>query len=162
MLGLCLLAPLAGCRDEGPMRGGGAGAAPPPSAAAGEPAGWSRVIVELRLEGESVAPRPPEDAARRARIAVARQRLLAALPAAEFRLTRGFDTIPYVALAVSPAGLAALRASPLVAGVREDRLMEVQGEAAAGSAGEVAPGGGFEVGPGAPSPGPRRGAGEGT
>ena len=89
---------------------------------------WSRVIVELRMD----APLPPfgasgDDGPRREAVAKARERLLASLPAEDFRLTRAYDTLPYVALDVSPAGLAALRTSPLVGAVRPDGVQRATG-----------------------------------
>ncbi|HZR80321.1 MAG TPA: hypothetical protein VFD92_04415 [Candidatus Binatia bacterium] len=87
-------------------------------------ASWSRVIVELRAARSPGGP----DAARGKSIADARADLLAALPPGQFRVARSYETIPYVALEVSPAGLAALRASPLAGRIDPDRAVTVQGE----------------------------------
>jgi hypothetical protein len=79
----------------------------------------SRVIVELRIakmEGT------PDDPARLAAIAAARQALLRELDGTTFRVVRTYDTIPFVALEVSPDTMAALKRSRLVAGVQPDSL----------------------------------------
>jgi hypothetical protein len=111
------------------------------------PAGWSRVIVELPLEVPAATPPTAahgDDAARRTAIRQARERLLAALPPGEFRLTRAFDAIPFVALQVSPEALRALRESPWSGGVEPDRMQGAQsgqGAAASSAAGSAAPAG---------------------
>jgi len=86
-----------------------------------------RVIAKLRLDPADAPAGETDAAAKAAQIVAARDRLLASLPPAEVRLTRAFASIPFVALEVSPAGLAALRASPLVSGVEEDRVESIQG-----------------------------------
>jgi hypothetical protein len=134
------LAAFGGCRDGGSMSADETAMAGSPSQA------WSRVIVGFRVDGsgQGETPRPVApprtsdagtDAERRAAIAAARERLLATLPQGEFRLTRAYDVIPFVALEVSPAGLAALRASPLVAGIEDDRAVGIPGGPASGAAG---------------------------
>jgi hypothetical protein len=83
----------------------------------------SRVIVELRV---AKAQGSPDDPARLAAIAAARQALLQELDGTTFRVVRTYDTIPFVALEVSPDAMAALRRSKLVAGVRPDTLGSTQ------------------------------------
>jgi len=51
---------------------------------------------------------------------------VASLDPASARVTRSYDTVPFVALAVSPAGRAALDKSPLVRSVAPDRTSGVQ------------------------------------
>jgi hypothetical protein len=87
-------------------------------------ASWSRVIVELAVP--PATPGTPPDQARRAEIAAARDKLVASLDPGQARVVRSYDTIPFVALAVSPAGRAALDASPLVRSVAPDRTSGVQ------------------------------------
>ena len=72
---------------------------------------FARVIVRFRS--------PSNDPAARA---AARAQLLAILPTDGFRLTREYSAIAAVALEVSPAGLEALRASPLVESISADSL----------------------------------------
>ena len=109
---------------------GGGPAAPSPIADAHD---WRRVIAQLRLDaGEADAPDSP---ARRRAIADVRSRLLESLPAGQFRSVRGYDTLPFVALEVSPAGLAALRGSALVTEISDDRLERPQGSTGGGPSG---------------------------
>jgi hypothetical protein len=79
----------------------------------------SRVIVELRIANIEGTP---DDPARLAAIAAARQALLQELDGTTFRVVRTYDTIPFVALEVSPDAMAVLKRSTLVAGVQPDAL----------------------------------------
>jgi subtilisin family serine protease len=84
--------------------------------------GSVRVIAGLAVaftpEGE--LPGPASVAAQRAGIAVAQGRVLSGLAGRTHRLTRRFESIPFLALEVSPAALAALESQGLVVSVAED------------------------------------------
>jgi subtilisin len=90
--------------------------------------GRVRVIVELRLpSGRHVPERqlPPQavDAQRRA-IEMSAARVIERLPAANHRVIRRFRTVPYMAVEVTPAALAALESSTSdVVRVMEDGLV---------------------------------------
>ena len=119
------------CAGDPVTRAGDSGA-PPPSPIAGAH-DWRRVIAQLRLD--SAEADAPDSPARRQAIADVRTRLLESLPAGQFRSVRSYDTLPFVALEVSSAGLAALRASPLVSGISDDRLERPQGSTGGGPSG---------------------------
>jgi len=90
--------------------------------------GAARVIVELTLAtGPHVAegrlPTAAAVAAQRQAIRAAGTRLRGRLPGAAHRVIRQFDTVPYIAIEVTPAGLAALEAdADDVARILEDEL----------------------------------------
>lgn len=91
--------------------------------------GVARVIVELKLP----APHVPEGrlqaaavAMQRAAVAERRAAAIARLPGGAHRVLREFETIPYVALEVSPQALDALeRASDVVGRVVEDEVLRL-------------------------------------
>jgi subtilisin family serine protease len=94
--------------------------------------GRVRVIVELQLDdrnanfSEARLSRLNGVQAvvnRRQNIANARTRILARLGAATMRETRRYQTLPFVALEITPNALAALESSPDVLAVSPDRLM---------------------------------------
>ena len=90
--------------------------------------GRVRVIVELKLPAPLVPERRLENAQaigrQRQQIASRAAQLLGKLPQASRRAVRQFQTIPYIALEVTPAGLDALAAlDDDVARVFEDRLV---------------------------------------
>jgi subtilisin family serine protease len=94
-----------------------------PSPAAG---GRTRVIVELRLPSPHVAEgltSPAAAAAQRREIVAAGARVAGRLRAADHRVVRQYQTVPYIALEVSPAALAALRAAPDVVRVFDDEIV---------------------------------------
>jgi hypothetical protein len=85
--------------------------------------GSARVIVQLRL-----APPAGDDAERRgpagdqrAAIHRAQSAVLAELEATGYRLLRRYETIPFLALEVSPQALDVLKQSSLVVRIEEDR-----------------------------------------
>ena len=84
------------------------------------PSEWTRVIVVLRL------PPSETDEQKGRLIGQTREALLAELKATPHRVVRIYETIPAVALDVSPQALLVLRKSTLVAGVEEDRLAAPQ------------------------------------
>jgi subtilisin family serine protease/uncharacterized protein YegP (UPF0339 family) len=79
-----------------------------------QPGGRVRVIVELadadRHRPEASLATPAAVAAQRQAIGARAGRILAGLPAGSHRLTRRYETVPYVALEASPAALNALTA----------------------------------------------------
>ncbi len=83
----------------------------------------TRVIVKLAVPAapEGLLPGTAAVASQRSNIATTRSSVIAALPQHGWRTTAEFKTIPYVALEVDAAALQALRQSPLVADVQEDR-----------------------------------------
>ena len=89
-----------------------------------EDEGSVRVIVGLKAdfepEGKLSQARATEQ---REDIEGTREGLQSELEATEFRTMREFETIPYVALELSPEALEALERSPKVATIREDRPM---------------------------------------
>lgn len=121
------------CASDPVTRAGDLGGAAAPPQATPEVA-WRRVIAELRIEKDGTGAAPPDSPVRRRQIAEVRERLLKALPAGQYRSLRTYETLPFVALDVSPAGLAALRSSPLVAGISDDRLERPQGTGGDGPA----------------------------
>ncbi len=86
--------------------------------------GRVRVIVQLRI-----APGPEEGRTRA--IERAQDSVLRALAPAPHRLLRRYETLPLLAVEVSPEALRLLAASPDVAGIEEDRLAAPQPGAAA-------------------------------
>jgi hypothetical protein len=80
--------------------------------------GALRVIVELKVDASG----PPG----RQAIADAQDRVLAELSGTTHRVLRRFTTVPFVALEVSADALRRLAGSPLVAGIREDRILRPQ------------------------------------
>lgn len=90
--------------------------------------GHVRVIVELRLPSGRHVPEPdlPAQAveAQRSAIEQAAARVIERLPAANHRVIRRYRSLPFVALDVTPAALAALESSANdVVRVLEDRLV---------------------------------------
>lgn len=82
-----------------------------------------RVIVQLRIDS-NVKDR--EQAHMKRSIAEARAALFRDLGSCEYRVNRVFDTIPFVALEVSPSALKALKKSAIVEGIVEDSLSTTQ------------------------------------
>src|SRR5438477_2921427 len=90
--------------------------------------GSARVIVELRLGSGKGAPEgllPGTQAVRsqRSEIAAVQDRVLTRLAGRSHRLHHRFGAVPFVALDVDAAALAALEADPEVERVVEDRLV---------------------------------------
>lgn len=94
--------------------GGAPGPTGPTTATATGATGMTRVIVALK--DLTVGP-DQKDA-----IAKAQDELLKSLDPTQYKLLHRYSILPTLALEVTPAGLAALKASPLVAGVEEDKL----------------------------------------
>jgi hypothetical protein len=90
--------------------------------------GAVRVIVQLRVsalpEGELGSAEAV--AAQRRAIVSAQSAVLSALAGTGYRVIRTFETIPFLALDVSPGALEALEGSALVVGVEEDRVAAPQ------------------------------------
>ncbi len=91
-------------------------------------AGHTRVVVELKLPSAALPERALGNAAavllQRQQIASAAGRLRSRLPAAGHRVLHQFQTVPYVALDVTPEALDALETSTdLVAQVMPDELL---------------------------------------
>ena len=86
--------------------------------------GAVRVIVQLRAsalpEGELSGAEAV--ASQRRAIASAQSAVLTELAGTSHRVIRTFETIPFLALDVSPGALQALEGSALVVGMEEDRL----------------------------------------
>jgi hypothetical protein len=87
-------------------------------------AGWVRVIVQLRVTAlpEGALGSADAVASQRQSIAAAQSALLAELAGSNYRVLRTYETIPFLALEVSPDALRALEGSALVMRVEEDRL----------------------------------------
>jgi len=98
------------------------GAVPAALEAAAAARGNARVIVELAVtfEPEGELRTPADVAAQRGRIRSAQSRIAATLARTSHRVVRNFETIPFAALEVSSAALAALAASDLVVSVQQD------------------------------------------
>jgi subtilisin family serine protease len=100
------------------------GAVPAEVAQKAQTKGLVRVIVQLdvatRPEGALASRQAVLD--QRQAIAAAQSELLADLARTNHRVTRQFETIPFLALEVGPDALAVLERSPRVVGVAEDRL----------------------------------------
>ena len=90
--------------------------------------GTVRVIVQLRVsalpEGELSSAEAV--ASQRRAIASAQSAVLTELAGTSYRVIRTFETIPFLALDVSPGALQALERSALVVGMEEDRLESPQ------------------------------------
>ncbi len=90
--------------------------------------GTVRVIVQLRVtalpEGELSSAEAV--ASQRRAIASAQSAVLTELADTSYRVIRTFETIPFLALDVSPGALQALEGSALVVSVEEDRLASPQ------------------------------------
>jgi hypothetical protein len=87
--------------------------------------GSVRVIVHLRVE--SVSEEQAGGAERRREAIVqAREALLRELASTSFRVTRVYDTIPFVALEIWPDAWRVLERSVLVVEVEEDKLSSPQ------------------------------------
>jgi subtilisin len=86
--------------------------------------GAVRVIVQLRAAARPEGQLESAQAvtAQRQHLAAHRAALLAEVAARPHRLLRAFETIPFVAMEVSPETLAVLEASPHVVAVEEDRI----------------------------------------
>lgn len=82
---------------------------------------WFRVIVQLRV-AESRS-----DQQRAAAIAQAREALFHELKSAPYRVTRTYDTIPFVGLELSPEALRIVERSTLTIAIEEDALGAPQG-----------------------------------
>jgi hypothetical protein len=86
--------------------------------------GTVRVIVQLRVstlpEGELSSAEAV--ASQRRAIASAQSAVLIQLTGISYRVIRTFETIPFLALDLSPGALQALERSALVVGMEEDRL----------------------------------------
>ncbi len=97
-------------------------AVPDGLAAATAARGSARVIVGLDVpfEAEGRLQTPADVAAQRGRIHSAQRRIASTLAGSSHRLIRNFESIPFAALEVSPAALAALAASELIVSVQED------------------------------------------
>ncbi|HEY8517686.1 MAG TPA: S8 family serine peptidase [Candidatus Binatia bacterium] len=91
--------------------------------------GTARVLVRLDVpEAAAAAPDASEAsrvASRRTAIRASRAKLARDLGSTAWAVAREFDTIPYVALEVTPAALTALTLSGAVVDVEEDRLEKV-------------------------------------
>ncbi len=86
--------------------------------------GAVRVLVQLRVSTLPEGKLSSADAvaSQRRAIASAQSAVLAELAGTSYRVIRTFETIPFLALDVSPDALQALEGSALVVGVEEDRL----------------------------------------
>lgn len=102
--GALLTTPACASRDDGPLR----------ARAARD--GAVRVIVTLAIPG---AQPPPEDAIRDAQ-----ERLIGALRGTRYADLRRFRSLPQLALTAGPDALEVLLASPLVAAVAADSLVQ--------------------------------------
>jgi len=81
---------------------------------------WVSVLPEGDLSGAEAV------ASQRRAIASAQSAVLTELAGASYRVIRTFETIPFLALDVSPGALQALEGSALVVGIEEDRLAAPQ------------------------------------
>ncbi|HZR85120.1 MAG TPA: S8 family serine peptidase [Candidatus Binatia bacterium] len=88
--------------------------------------GSVRVIVRLDVAEAAHAGAAPLPTLRRAAIAASRAELARALPAGTWATAREYETLPYVALEVSPDALARLESSGVAQSIVEDRLETVQ------------------------------------
>ena len=87
--------------------------------------GSAQVIVHIRVAAMSDGPAEWAERHQRA-IVQAREALLRALPSTSYRVTRVYDTIPFIALEVSGEALRVLKQSSLVRGIEEDALSAPQ------------------------------------
>jgi hypothetical protein len=81
---------------------------------------WTRVIVQLNV------PATQTDEQKLAAIREVREALLRELDAKSYRVARVYDTIPAVALEVSPEARRVLEKSPRVASVVTDAVVDPQ------------------------------------
>lgn len=90
--------------------------------------GAVRVIVQLRVSALPEGELNGADAvaSQRRAIASTQSAILTELAGTSYRVIRIFETIPFLALDVSPAALQALEGSALVVGVEEDRVAAPQ------------------------------------
>lgn len=79
---------------------------------------FARVIVQLHIDSLI----NEDDAKKRHAIAKARTGLFQDLGSTVYRVTRVYETIPFVGLEVSPAAFKALKKSSFVAGIEKDTL----------------------------------------
>ena len=86
--------------------------------------GTVRVIVQLRVSAlpEGELSSAEDVASQRRAIASAQSAVQTELAGTSYRVMRIFETIPFLALDVSPGALQALERSALVVGMEEDRL----------------------------------------
>ena len=87
------------------------------------PAGWQRVIVELRIDG---LPPITDATARTDAIRSARESLIKELGSAPHRVTRTYDSLPFIALSAPKSTLDTLRQSPRVKGIQDDAVAHTQ------------------------------------
>jgi subtilisin family serine protease len=124
LLSLSLFAVLSA---QGLPPAGGSASAPPNVHARAQRDGHVRVIVELRLPAAHVPEGRLGSAAavlsQRRNIAAAAARVMAAVDVSSRRAARVYETVPYVALDVTQAGLAALESSPDTSRIFEDVLV---------------------------------------
>jgi subtilisin family serine protease len=124
LLSLSLFAVLSA---QGLPPAGGSASAPPNVHARAQRDGHVRVIVELKLPAAHVPEGRLGNAAavlsQRRNIAAAAARVIAAVDASSRRAARAYQTVPYVALDVTQAGLAALESSPDTSRIFEDVLV---------------------------------------
>ena len=110
-----------------PPQTGGGRIVPEDLRARAERSGRVRVLVELKLTGGHVAEGQLRTiaavAAQRRAIATAGGRMAAALASTDRRTVYRYETVPFVAMEVGPAALAAIESSPDVARVLEDEIL---------------------------------------
>mgnify|MGYP000665068807 CR=1 FL=1 len=89
--------------------------------------GSARVLVQLTTPHllSGLAATSQDRSAQQLAIASAQQRVMTALAGTEHRITRQFETIPFLAMEVSEEALAQLERSQTVLGVEEDKLAEI-------------------------------------
>lgn len=87
--------------------------------------GLVRVIAQLRIQAGLCDEKPTTEQCRQA-ISEMREELFRELEGTPHRVTRAYDTIPFVALEVSPEALRVLKESSRVRGVEEDTLSAPQ------------------------------------
>lgn len=96
-------------------------------ASAQAPGARTRVLVQLRTPEihtpEARLANPAAVAAQRRAIATAAQRVVARLAAGEHRIARRYQTVPFLALEVTPGARAALNRSPEVLRVLDDEIV---------------------------------------
>ena len=83
--------------------------------------GGLRVIVQFRLDADLCATAPGTEQCQQS-IARGREALLQELGGTSYQVTRVYDTIPFVALEVSPEALRLLEGSKRVVGITPDTL----------------------------------------
>lgn len=89
--------------------------------------GSARVLVQLTTPHllSGLAATSQDRSAQQLAIASAQQRVMTELAGTEHRITRQFETIPFLAMEVSEEALAQLERSQTVLGVEEDKLAEI-------------------------------------